>query len=100
MSYRNLKFLLHRDAVLIFPPIFFLVLLLQGGLHSRFVTLPAILGVDVVGTVEEFGKEVQEFKVGDDVCGILAADRTGAFAEYVCVPQHQLGTPIVANSHA
>src|SRR5206468_2876397 len=39
------------------------------------------LGVDYSGTVEEVGKNVTNFKPGDEVFG----GRNGAFAEYVCV---------------
>src|ERR1043166_5755071 len=38
------------------------------------------LGVDFVGTIEAVGKNVTQFKPGDDVFG----GRDGAFAEYVC----------------
>jgi NADPH:quinone reductase-like Zn-dependent oxidoreductase len=38
------------------------------------------LGVDYAGTVEAVGKDVTEFRPGDDVFG----GRDGAYAEYVC----------------
>lgn len=41
------------------------------------------LGVDFAGTVESVGGKVTRFKKGDDVFG----GRTGAFAEYVTIPE-------------
>src|SRR6476646_4648817 len=39
------------------------------------------LGVDYAGTVEAVGKNVTQYKPGDDVFG----GKTGAFAQYICV---------------
>jgi NADPH:quinone reductase-like Zn-dependent oxidoreductase len=44
------------------------------------------LGVDVAGQVETAGKDVTEFRPGDEVFGSCR----GAFAEYVCTPQSAL----------
>lgn len=41
------------------------------------------LGVDFAGTIEAVGKDVTRFEPGDDVFG----GRTGAFAEYIIVPE-------------
>ena len=40
-----------------------------------------VLGVDFAGTVEAVGRDVAQFRPGDEVFG----GRSGAFAEYVCV---------------
>src|SRR5262249_39791355 len=53
--------------------------LMEFGLLKPKVTR---LGVDYAGTVEAVGRNVTQFKPGDDVFGA----RTGAFAEYVSVP--------------
>ena len=45
------------------------------------------LGFDVAGSVEAVGRQVTQFRAGDDVFG---ASRFGAFAEFVCVNQETL----------
>jgi NADPH:quinone reductase-like Zn-dependent oxidoreductase len=40
------------------------------------------VGIDCAGTVEAVGKDVTQFKPGDDVFG----GKSGALAEYLCVP--------------
>src|SRR3954468_9997306 len=50
------------------------------GLRKPKNTIP---GSDFAGTVEAIGKNVTEFKPGDEVFGV----RAGALAEYICVKQ-------------
>jgi NADPH:quinone reductase-like Zn-dependent oxidoreductase len=47
------------------------------------------LGTDFAGTVEAVGKDVTRFRPGDEVFG----GRTGAFAEYVAVPEDRAVVP-------
>ena len=47
--------------------------------------LPQTAGNEVVGIIEETGRQVKNLKVGDRVFGRLPLDHIGAFAEYVAV---------------
>ena len=47
-------------------------------------------GCDIAGQVEDVGKNVKDFHVGDDVFGDLSEDGWGAFAEYICAPANNL----------
>ena len=57
-----------------------------GPLKPKYQTL----GFDVSGQVEDVGKDVKEFKRGDEVMGDLFNHGFGAFAEYVCAPEKAL----------
>lgn len=46
-----------------------------------------ILGADVAGVVEATGKNVTQFKAGDEVYCDLGLYGFGGFAEYVCAPE-------------
>ncbi len=49
-----------------------------------------ILGSDIAGRVEAIGKNVKQFKPGDDVFGDLSVCGWGGFAEYVCAREDAL----------
>src|SRR6478672_9962935 len=48
------------------------------------------LGADVAGRVEAVGKNVTQFKVGDDVFGGMSLSAMGSFAEYICASEDTL----------
>lgn len=47
-------------------------------------------GCDIAGKVEEVGKNVKHFHVGDEVFGDLSEGGWGAFAQYICAPAGNL----------
>jgi NADPH:quinone reductase-like Zn-dependent oxidoreductase len=65
----------------------FLVRLMGGGLFKPKNT---ILGADIAGRVEAVGRNVKQFRPGDEVFGDIAASGSGGFAEHVSVPESAL----------
>lgn len=61
---------------------------IQRGLaaHAQ-VQLPAVLGIDMAGIVEEAGVQVKSFKTGDEIFGMVGGIgiMQGALAEYISV---------------
>lgn len=61
----------------------------EGLVQKAFpVQLPAVLGIELAGTVEAVGPGASRFKVGDRVMGPLG--RLGAYAEFVPVAEANL----------
>ncbi len=46
-----------------------------------------IPGSDIAGRVQAIGQDVKQLKLGDEVYGDILSFGSGAFAEYVCVPE-------------
>ena len=49
-----------------------------------------IIGADIAGRVEAVGRNVTQFRAGDEVFGDMSGCGFGGFAEYVAVPEHSL----------
>lgn len=57
-------------------------------LLNRGEEFPITLGRDIAGVVERVGKEVTEFKVGDQVFGFVVVTNKGSHAEYAVVDKN------------
>jgi NADPH:quinone reductase-like Zn-dependent oxidoreductase len=69
--------------------------LLHGDFINRmmfglFTPKKKILGCDIAGRIEDAGKNVSRFKIGDEVYGDLSGENWGGFAEYVCANEKAL----------
>jgi NADPH:quinone reductase-like Zn-dependent oxidoreductase len=67
-----------------FPPLFWLPARIIFGL---FAPKKHILGHEWSGVVDEKGKDVTKFNLGDEIFGTTTMLKTGSYAEYICVPQ-------------
>jgi NADPH:quinone reductase-like Zn-dependent oxidoreductase len=69
--------------------------ILKGVFVNRIVAplrpMHKILGTDFAGQIKEVGRKVKQFQPGDEIWGDLSFPLgSGAFAEYVCVPEDAL----------
>src|SRR5437764_7999872 len=51
---------------------------------------PLILGWDLSGVVEQLGRGVSQFKIGDEVYSLPDPTRNGAYADYIVVREPEL----------
>ncbi|MDR3578032.1 MAG: NAD(P)-dependent alcohol dehydrogenase [Anaerolineaceae bacterium] len=58
--------------------------------RSVLKTKNKILGADIAGQVEAIGRNVEQFRPGDEVFGDNASRGAGGFAEYVCASENLL----------
>lgn len=61
--------------------------LMGGGILKPKYRIP---GAEVAGRIEAVGRNVKQFRPGDEVFGDLSGCGRGGFAEYVCAPENAL----------
>ena len=59
-------------------------LLQRQGKYPSPAGCPEWMGLEIAGVIVEIGKDVTDWKVGDEVCALLGG---GGYAEYVSVKQ-------------
>ncbi|GAA1481924.1 NAD(P)H-quinone oxidoreductase [Gordonia sinesedis] len=62
-------------------------LMQRYGLYPPPAGITDILGMEVSGTIAAVGDDVTEWRVGDEVCALIAG---GGYADYAVVPESQL----------
>jgi len=65
-------------------------LLQRQGKYPSPAGCPEWMGLEIAGVIEEIGKNVSDWKVGDEVCALLGG---GGYAEYVAV-KHDMLMPV------
>lgn len=76
----------YNNLILVNGKLFLARLMGTGLLKPKF----RIPGNDMAGRVEAVGRNIRQFKPGDEVFGDLSACGQGAYAEYVAVPDNAL----------
>lgn len=64
-----------------------LIIRILYGLKKPKFNIP---GVDISGTIEAVGENVKKSEIGNEVYGDLSESGFGGFAEYACIPEHNL----------
>ena len=59
-------------------------------MRMGFIPKRKIFGADIAGRVESVGKNIRQFKLGDEVIGDLSDWGSGGFAEYAVAPEKAL----------
>jgi len=62
-------------------------LLLRAYIGFRRPTRITILGMELAGEIEEVGKDVSKFKIGDEIFAATGFVGMGTCTEYICLPE-------------